>query len=268
MVFGFLDALPTWAVGVAICGIAVLLTTLAQATLHRRWSVEARKPLNEITGFVIAVVGVIYAVLLASIAILAIERYDKAQDIVDTEAGLVGDIYRNAIGLPPPVRTEIRQALTDYAETVVDVEWTLMARGEQERGWQEHGWQDLETVLASIAQFEPQTVGQQLFMDEILDQISGLNDARRARMFLSENPIDSIIWWVVVLGGVSTVSLALLFGVQSAGHFIVSNVLAFSIGLVILLIFVMDRPFTGSSPVTVEPFVYVQERLVAVPSSQ
>jgi hypothetical protein len=137
------------------------------------------------------------------------------------------------------------------------------ARSAADRGWQERGWRDLETLLATMARFEPGTEGQKLFTAEILDQISDLNDARRARMLLSENPIDAIIWWVVIFGGISTVSLALLFGVQSAGHFVVSNVLAFSIGLVILLIFVMDRPFTGSSPVTVEPFVYVQEAMTA-----
>jgi hypothetical protein len=264
MLFGFLDGLPTWAAGVVICGATVLLTTIAQSVLHRRWTVDARKPLNEVTGFVIAVVGVVYAVLLASIAILAIERYDKAQDIVDTEAGLVGDIYHNAAGVPPPTRTELRQALADYARTVVEVEWPVMVRGvTAERGWREQGWRDLDSLFDAVARFGPQTEGEQVFMAEILDEMSALNDARRSRMFLFENPIDAIIWWVVILGGISTVGLALLFGVPSAGHFVVSNTLAFSVGLVILLIFVMDRPFTGSSPVNVQPFVYVQERMAA-----
>jgi hypothetical protein len=76
--------------------------------------------------------------------------------------------------------------------------------------------------------------------------------------------VDAVIWWVVIAGGLSTVSLALLFGVPSApGHLIVSNLLAFSIALVLLLIFVMDRPFSGTSRVTLEPFHYVQERMAA-----
>jgi hypothetical protein len=81
-------------------------------------------------------------------------------------------------------------------------------------------------------------------------------------MFLVHNPVDQVIWWVVIIGGVSTIGLALLFGVASApGHLVVSNVLAFSIGLVLLLIFVMDRPFSGASRVTSEPFGYVQEQM-------
>jgi hypothetical protein len=212
------------------------------------------------------VVGVVYAVLLASIAILAIERYDKAEDIAETEAGVASDIFRDAIGLPPSVREDVRAIIVDYVANVVDVEWELMASDVPgERGWQEHGWRDLEDLLAVIAAFEPTTQGQMAFVEEILDQINALNDARRSRMFLVSNPIDTVIWWVVIAGGISTVTLALLFGVANApGHLIVSNLLAFSIGLVLLLIFVMDRPYSGASRVTVEPFVYVQQRMAHI----
>lgn len=262
----FLESLPTFVLGLAFCGGAVAITTLAQLVLHSRWPIDKRKPLNEVTGFVIAVVGVVYAVLLASIAILAIERYDKAEDIVETEAGVASDIYRDAVGLPPSVRDDIRATISDYVKTVVEIEWNLMANDiPEERGWQAHGWRDLERLLTILAGFEPATQGQQAFMEEILDQVNALNDARRSRMFLVHNPIDTVIWWVVVVGGVSTVTLALLFGVPNTpGHLVVSNILAFSVGLVLLLIFVMDRPFSGSSRVTVEPFLYVQERIAKV----
>lgn len=266
MLVALLERLPILVVGIVFCGGAVALTTLAQVSLHRRWSIEARRPLNEVAGFIIAVVGVVYAVLLASIAILAIERYDKAEDIVETEAGVAGDIYRDAIGMPQPVRDEIRAAITDYMTTVVEIEWDLMAREVPvERGWQSHGWRDLGELLGSVAAFEPATQGQVVFLQELLTQINALNDARRSRMFLAHNPIDAVIWWVVIAGGFSTVTLALLFGVPNApGHLLVSNLLAFSIALVLLLIFVMDRPFSGASRVTAEPFHYVQERIAAL----
>lgn len=258
-----LESLPTLLLGLAFCAIAVGLTTSAQLVLHRRWPINARKPLNEVTGFIIAVVGVVYAVLLASIAILAIERYDKAEDISDTEAGVASDIYRDLIGFPQPVRDELRAVVTDYLTTVVEVEWELMAREVPvERGWQDRGWRDVETLLTGLAEFEPATQGEMAFLQEILSKVNDLIDARRARMFLVHNPIETVIWWVVVVGGVSTVTLALLFGVASApGHLIISNILAFSVGLVLLLIFVMDRPYAGASRVTAEPYTYVLDQI-------
>lgn len=266
---GFLESLPTIVLGIVICGTAIVLTTAAQLLLHSRWQVSDRKPLNEVTGFVIAVVGVVYAVLLASIAILAIERYDRADDIVETEAGVVSDLYRDVVGLPEPVRGQVREALKAYLAVVIDIEWPEMARErDDDRAWQQEGWSHVEAVLNALAAFNPITSGQQVFLAEILDKANDLNDARRSRMFLAHNPIDGIIWGVVIAGGISTVTLALLFGVANApGHLVVSNVLAFSVALVLLLIFAMDRPFAGSSRVTAEPFVYVQDRLGALGGS-
>lgn len=266
MVLGFLDSLPTWAMALAVCGGSVALTTIAQTVIHRRWPIDARRPLNEVAGFIIAVVGVIYAVLLASIAILAIERYDRAERITETEAGLVSDVFRAAAGLPQPLRAAIRDALIDYADTVIDVEWpVLVTNGLDGSAWQERGWQDLERLMGNIADFTPQSTGQEVFMQQILGQIVELNDARRLRMFLADNPLDAVIWWVVVAGGFSTVGLAFLFGVQNTpGHLVVSNLLAFSIGLAFVLIIAMDRPFSGEPRATAEPFRYVLERMKMV----
>jgi hypothetical protein len=266
MVGEFIDTLPTWLLGVAVCGGAVAVTTVCQVALHRRWPVDSRKPLNEIAGFIIAVVGVVYAVLLASIAILAIERYDRAQSIVETEAGLVSDLYRDAVGMPQPARAELRATLTDYAATIVTKEWTEMEAGVSPRsGWQDPGWRELESFLGHLAAFEPKTTREQVFLQEMLGRTNSLIDARRSRMFVADNGISAVIWWVVVLGAVSTVGLALVFGIKNApGHLLVSDVLALSIGLVLLLIIAMDRPFSGASRVTSAPFEYVQDRLAAI----
>ena len=263
MVLDFLDSLPTWMMAVAICGGSVLATTIVQLFLHRRWSVDARRPLNEVAGFIIAVVGVVYAVLLASIAILTIERYDNAEHVTQTEAGLVIDIYRDATGLPAPLRGEVRTILIDYLATVIDGEWPVLeANRFNDDAWQNPGWNDLTRLLDAFGRFQPAVGGETVFMQEILGRINDLNDSRRLRMFAAGNELDSVIWWVIIAGGIGTVAMALLFGVHnSRGHLIVSNLLAFSISLVIVLIVAMDRPFTGQPRVTSEPFVYVQARL-------
>lgn len=265
MVLQFLDSLPVWLMAVVICGGSVAVTAAVQLILHRRWTVEARRPLNEVAGFIIAVVGVVYAVLLASIAILAIERYDRAEQITQTEAGLVSDLYRDASGLPEPLRGEIRTTLMEYLATVIDAEWPVMAANRADgRGWQNPGWDDLTRLLDGFARYQPQAGEQTVFMQEMLGRLNDLNDARRLRMFAAGNALDGVVWWVVIAGGIGTVTMALLFGVSSPGHVVISSLLAFSVSLVIVLIVAMDRPFTGQPSVTAEPFRYVQERLEAL----
>lgn len=262
----FLDTIPVWLMALIVCGGSVVFISAVQLALHRLWPLDKRRPLNEVAGFIIAVVGVVYAVLLASIAILTIERYDRAEEVTQTEAGLVGDIYRDAVGLPQPQRTDFRIVLTDYLNTVVDKEFPrLQANDIEGVDWQVHGWNDLSRLLGELAVLNPANERESAFLQEVLGRINDLNDARRLRMFSATNSLDSVIWWVVIAGGLGTVAMSLLFGIHSArGHLIISNLLAFSISLVIVLIIAMDRPFTGQPRVTAEPFVYVQERLATL----
>ena len=55
--------------------------------------VKLRRAHNDLAGFTIAVIGVLYAVLLAFIAIATWESFSKASDIVENESDFAGSIY-------------------------------------------------------------------------------------------------------------------------------------------------------------------------------
>jgi hypothetical protein len=68
-----------WLWGMILVGGAVLLA-IAGTLMVRRWvPVEVLERHNEVAGFIYAVIGVVYAVLLGFTAIIVWERYDKAQ---------------------------------------------------------------------------------------------------------------------------------------------------------------------------------------------
>ena len=84
----------------------------------------------------IAVVGVLYAVLLASIAILALETFNHAEEAVEREASLASDLYRDAVSFPNPAATALRAELRAYGEVVVNEEWPAMRAGvKPDMGW-------------------------------------------------------------------------------------------------------------------------------------
>jgi len=65
--------------------VGIPLLAVAGALLVRRWAtVEVLEP--EVAGFVYAVIGVVYAVLLGFTAIIVWERFDQAQTNVEREA--------------------------------------------------------------------------------------------------------------------------------------------------------------------------------------
>jgi|SRR5215469_840359 len=109
---------PTWLWGTILVGMAALIGGLGLLVVHRLVHIEVRRAHNELAGFLVAVISVTYAVLLAFIAVATWESFSHAQDIVDSEADYVGSIYRDTQGLPPAVGQSIRDDLEQYVTTV------------------------------------------------------------------------------------------------------------------------------------------------------
>lgn len=97
-------ALPTWLIGVLLVVVLPALVLLLQWGIRRRWPALAVGEHNDVVGFIIAVVGVIYAVLLGFVIIVTWENFTSAESIVGQEASTLRSIYRESAALPPEVR--------------------------------------------------------------------------------------------------------------------------------------------------------------------
>src|SRR5688572_30581816 len=104
-----------WLWAILLVG-AIVLFAVAGTLLARRWvSVEVLELNNEVAGFIFAVIGVVYAVLLGFTAIIVWEQYNKAQEVVEREANELADLYRDAQTFPDEVRRELETHLRAYA---------------------------------------------------------------------------------------------------------------------------------------------------------
>ncbi len=81
--------------------IGVCLAAVAGLELVQRLvPAEKRQQHNDVAGFLYAVVGVVYAVLLALLLIGVWEQYQRAHETVENEANSVADIAWLAHRLP------------------------------------------------------------------------------------------------------------------------------------------------------------------------
>ena len=62
----------------------------------------SRKQHNDVAGFIYAVLGVIYAVLLALVVIAVWEDFGRARETVESEANATAEIFWLAHRLPEP----------------------------------------------------------------------------------------------------------------------------------------------------------------------
>ncbi len=246
---------PTWLWGsvflLAWTGAACIGLTVFHKLVH----IEIRKAHNELAGFTVAVVAVVYAVLLAFIAIATWESFTSAQEIVDNEADYVGNIYRDTRGLTPEAGQAVRDDLNEYVNDVVNNEWPLQHRGETPQS----GWAPLHKLHDTIVTMQPQNAGEAVVQAELLRTLNELYKARESRLSAVEGHIPEVIWWIIFLGGALVVGYTYFFGFHDFRmHLAMTAVVTASLGLVVVLIIALDWPFRGEVSITPEAFIKAQ----------
>ena len=247
-----------------VCG-ACLAALVGLMLVQRLVPATIRKEYNDVAGFVYAVLGVTYAVLLALVVIAVWEDFGRARVTVETEANALAEIFWLAHELPEPEGRELQELCRSYAEEVVNVGWPLMAQGRTpslERSQEtSRAWVLIDDIRATLQEVEPRTVAGQERYAEGLDQVQRLADARRTRLVAAEEGLPTVLWVVLIVGGIVVVGFAYLFGLENTGaHALMVGSLAGVIALVLFTIAAMDHPFSGAARVGPEAFELVLER--------
>jgi hypothetical protein len=251
--------------GVLVVCAACLAAVVGLILVQRLVPVTVRKEHNDVAGFVYAVLGVIYAVLLALVVIAVWEDFGRARVTVETEANALAEIFWLAHQLPEPEGRELQELCRSYAEEMVDQEWPLMEQGRtplmEDTGEVAHGWVLIDDIRASLQEVEPRTVAGQELYAEGLDQVQRLADARRARLVQAEEGLPAVLWVVLIAAGIVVVGFAYLFGMENAGaHALMVVALAGVIALVLFTIGALEHPFSGGARVGPEAFELVLNR--------
>jgi hypothetical protein len=250
--------------GLVVCG-ACLAAIVGLMLVQRLVPATIRQENNDVAGFIYAVLGVIYAVLLALVVIATWEEFGRARVTVETEANALAEIFWLAHRLPEPEGRELQELCRSYAEEVINVGWPLMEQGRTpslERSQEtSRAWVLIDDIRATMQGYEPRTAaGEQLYA-EGLDQVQRLADSRRTRLVVAEESLPTVLWVVLIVGGIVVVGFAYLFGMENTGaHALMVVALAGVIALVLFTIAAMDHPFTGGARIGPEAFELVLNR--------
>ena len=117
---------PLLSAMVVVGGVVVFALLLAEL-VRRGFTPEFLSAHNDLAGFILAVVGVVYAVLLGFVAIGVWERFDQAEVRTYHESGELVSLYRNADGFSN--QAEVRSAIRTYVDFVITAEWPAMQEG-------------------------------------------------------------------------------------------------------------------------------------------
>jgi hypothetical protein len=245
----FIYDLPTIVFG-PLFVLLVIAMSIAGLLLVRRYASQSTlKEHNDITGFMIAIVGVIYAVALAFLVIVVWEDFSRAEDTVQHEVDALTDIYHGVQVFPPEGRDRIRAAIKTYNHLIVTQEWPAMQHG----GMSADADKIKTQISDDITNLVPVGVRADDEHRELLQLNESFLDARRARLHQNDEGVPTIMWWTMAFGGAVTIGFAYLFGgVNRTQHIVMVALLAAIIAAMLVLVIEINLPFRGDGGVSDE----------------
>ena len=238
-----------------------VLASVAGLILVQRWvSMERRKRYNDVAGFIYAVLGIAYAVLLGLVVVAAWEQFQTARDTAEREADELAEIFWLGHRLPPPEGHRLQELTRSYARVVVDKEWPLMARGESSP----QAWALIDEIRLTVQNMNPDTDAEQVLYEQGLERVHDLADARRDRLVEAREGIPAILWVVLAVGAIVTVGFTYLFGLDdTTTHTLMVALLALVLGLVLFTIGSLEYPFSGDVRLGPDAFELVLKRFAS-----
>jgi tryptophan-rich sensory protein len=250
--------IPDGLLCLVVIGLVAAVSMAGLWLVHHRVPEDVRRRHNEIAGYLINVVGVIFAVILAFLAVAVWEAAGRAQDVVEAEANEATDIIRNAGVYPEAVARRLRAGLQEYLTIVVTEEWRL----QQDGAMSPRAWHTIEDVHTAILAFKPGTPGESIVHEIVLRHVDDLINARRSRQHLMGSSLNPVIW--IVLFVLTVLTIVSCYFIGSHGIRVQMTLTAFvgaAIGAMLSLIIALDYPFRGSVSIDPVPFQRVLDDL-------
>lgn len=232
-------------------GVSILITLVGLYLVRRIIGLENLRRNNEVAGVIIGIVGTIYAVILAFIVVVEWQKYTEASNTVATEANVLGDLSRMAERLSSEQRKQVLTELREYALSVSDDEWPLLAEGkssDKTAGMLNKIWKSY------VIDLSPQSPVETALYGESLRRLNDLSDSRRLRINSSRDGLPAMLWVVLVGGGIVTLCFTYFFGaLNMRAQLLMVGALTGEIAFILVLIVSLDNPYRGELKMSSAP---------------
>jgi len=237
-----------WFVPIVFAFAATGCSLIGLFLVWRRTQSAALSKHNDVGSAVFQTVGTLFTVLLAFIVVVVWESMGTVHERAGQEAGTLVELIRDAGFFPDPLRTELQDEFSEYAQAVIDDEWPAMAKGNSS----ERVWNALNRIFRSFSRIEPSTPREINLHAEMLQRLNELSERRRLRLLSAHDELPSLMWAVLICSGILTIVFSYFLGVERArSHALMTAALTLMISFAFYLVIDFSQPFAGM--VRVEP---------------
>lgn len=248
----WLDRLAAEQLALVFCAFFVGITWLGIILIHplMRRVLHRNEPANELIIHIAGTFGLVYAVLLGLLTVASFQNTKDLQDDISREASDLSTIYRTTDGYPDPLRSELQAELRDYTRYVIEKDWPAHRKGIVLMG----GEHRLEVIRSTLMAYEPATRTRDLLQSELLRYLDAMTVAREQRLAAVTASIPRVLWYVVFIGAFLMIAFLWMLHMELVPQIVLGGITAFFLGIMIFLIYAMDRPLQGAVSVSPDAF--------------
>ncbi|MDQ1265437.1 MAG: hypothetical protein QG635_587 [Bacteroidota bacterium] len=232
---------------------SVLLSVGLMLLVRRSVEISTLESHHEVAGFIYAVVGVIYAVLIAFAVLVVWEQHNQAEERIDNEAADIIRIYSNSQGMENNnFRNKMKILAKDYIKTMIDEEFPAMAKYK----FSACNAESFRNIWLYLYTIKPDNDNDKFWFDKTVEAQNKLSETRRLRKISVNYSVPLFMWIVLICGAFVTITFSFLFGTKKALPQILMVVaLSSSVVLVLILIGALEHPYSGIIKVEPEAFM-------------
>jgi len=249
--FRYLDNL-SWGIGsVIVVLLFIAFSVIGTVIVRSLVNTSKLKAHHDVAGYVFANLGVLYSVLLGFTVVNVQQRFDKINEITQTEASHLEELYRNSEVFSESDGNLIRNSIKAYTESVINDEWPSLSNREFSQKTKE----TFNLIWKAYYNVGPLDSKQQTWYGESINKLNMLMNARLSRMLGGQESLGSEMWVLLILGGLVIISFMWFFGLDKIGtHLLMTSILASVTAFMLYLIYSLDTAFVGDVNIAPEAF--------------
>jgi hypothetical protein len=262
--------MPLWAYNISPLQLALIMIGIIEAVslfglFLARWLILPRlrfhDGINDAISGTVQAIGVFYGITVGLIAVGVWNTHTNAEDIVSKEAAAIGALYRDISGYPQPVREKLQNDLKAYTLALIEQIWPAQQEGRQVQV----GVQLMDDFQETLYSYEPTSPGQTALHGEALRAFNILIGYRRLRIDAVSGSLSRVMWAVIWLGAAISIGVGYLFWIEDPRiHAMLVALMAGFLGIVLFMIVINDRPFTGRNSITPDSYRLILNNLNAM----
>jgi len=234
-----------------------LLSLLGLWMVRKRVELSVLRSYHEVAGYLLSVIGTLYAVLLGFIVVDSLSKFDRARILVEEEANGVANVFFLADNFPAKERHEIHVRCIKYVDAVVEDEWDTMKNGLPS----EKALTEIRKLWTTVSSFQPQDQNNTSLWENMLQAMESIGTSRRLRMITAAFGLSPVMAFVLILGATITILFTYFFGLEKfKTQAIMTALVSLTLSLNVALVMLYGYPFRRGMEVL--PSALVFDRMI------